>query len=140
MQNHSLVVSAFEKITARWKRYRNSMQTRNELALLRPDEIAALAEDLGLSTEQFKYIMNRGPHAADELLDVMKTLGIDVERIKSRDRDGFNGMKLICAECRWKSVCRRSLKRGTIARDYGAFCRNADLLEEYRKRKVATTI
>jgi uncharacterized protein YjiS (DUF1127 family) len=108
--------------------YRDWQESRNELAYLSDADVALLSADCGLSPGQFREVLKRGPHAADELLALMKELRIDETKFRSVDRAAFNDMKLICAECGLKAVCRRHLRRGTAAEEFQTFCNNAEYL------------
>jgi len=130
MYDQSILGDIREFVSRRWQLYRDQAESRKELAYLSPDDIDTLAADCGLSASQFSDMLKRGPHAADELLEVMKALGIDQSRLKLSDKTSFNDMRLICAQCHRKSICRRSLKNGTAAQDYGSFCDNAESLWE----------
>jgi hypothetical protein len=133
MAHQSLLQSTHEFIATHWQRYCERARALSELACLHPDEIDALAADCGLSPGQFRSVVGRGPHAADELNELMAALGIDAEKLQSRDRTPLNDMKLICSECGRKAICRKSLRKGTIASDHPAFCNNAELLAEVRE-------
>ncbi|MBD9375067.1 hypothetical protein IB238_20800 [Rhizobium sp. ARZ01] len=127
MSNRSLLLDALELMTDRWKGYRERARMRSELALLLPAEIDALAADCGLTPVQFLEVINQVHHAADELGCLLTALGIDAESLRKRD---YNDMRRVCVECQWKAVCRRSIKKGTIAIDHVAFCNNSDVLAE----------
>lgn len=128
MQNHTFLDGARAIFARYWGLYRDRAISRNELAYMSEWDIELLARDCGISPGQFKDMMRRGPHAADELAELMQVLGIDEASLKSVNPGTFNDMKLICAECWHKSDCRRSLKKGTAGQDYVNFCNNADLL------------
>jgi hypothetical protein len=126
-------LSATRDTVLRYLRYcRDLMESRNELAALTPADIDLLAADCGLSSGQFRALLLHGPHAADELAELMKALEIDEARLKSVTRGNSNDMRLVCAECGRKPQCRASIRNGTIAQDYGSFCGNAELLREVK--------
>lgn len=137
MQNQSLMQSARDVVSRCWNSYRDRAESRNELAYMSVSDIELLAADCGLSPGQFRDMLARGPHAADELLQLMKELALDEATVKSIDRGAFNDMKLVCAECGRKSICRKSLKKGTAANDHPAFCNNAELLADMKSRSAA---
>ena len=133
MSGQSLLLNIRDYLADRSQRRRERAQALAELAYLTPDDIDALAADCGLSPAQFREVMGRGRHAADELIALAKALDIDLERLGSRNRTAVNDMKVICAGCHRKAVCRRSIARGTIARDHAGFCNNAELLAEAKE-------
>lgn len=135
MQDQSLMQTARELMSKYWGLYKDQAEGRRELSFMSRYDIETLAADCGLTPGQFSDMLKRGPHAADELLELMKALDINEASLKAADRGTFNDMKMICAECGCKPECRRSLRRGTAAQDYGTFCNNAELLWE-AKRKI----
>lgn len=138
VKDKPLLQSAREFVAKYWSDVRDRAESRNELAYMSSHDIELLANDCGLTPGQFTTMMKRGPHAADELAELMKALGIDEAKLKAVSRSNFNDMKLICAGCGRKSECRRSLRKGTAAQDYGNFCDNAELLFEAKTKALAT--
>lgn len=138
MQDRSLLQTARDIVAKYWGNFRDRAESRNELASMSSDDIDLLAADCGLTPAQLKSMMQRGPHAADELAELIKALDIDEARLKAANRRNFNDMKLTCAECGRKSECRRSLRNGTAAQDYGSFCDNAELLGEAKNKTLPT--
>jgi hypothetical protein len=130
MYSQPILDNVREFVLRRWELYHDQAASRKELAYLSPIDIEMLAADCGLSPGQFNDMVKRGPRAADELLELMRALGIDQTKLKLRDKTSFNEMKLICAGCRRKSVCRRSIRKGTATQNYESFCNNAELLRE----------
>ena len=137
MQNQSLMQSARDVLSRCWNNYRDRAESRSELAGMSASDIEMLAADCGLSPGQFRDMLARGPHAADELLQLMNALALDEAGLKSIGRGEFNDMKRICAECGRKTICRQSLSKGTAAADHPAFCNNAELLAEMKGRSPA---
>jgi hypothetical protein len=138
MHRQSMLQTARELVSRYWSLYRDRSRSRSELAFMSSGDIELYAADCGLTPGQFSDMLKRGPHVADELLDLIKALNIDEAGLKAANRGTFNDMKLICAECRRKSECRKSLRNGAAAMDYGTFCNNAELLWEARNRSKTT--
>jgi hypothetical protein len=137
MQSQSLMQTARDVFSRYWSNYRDRSESRNELAYLSACDLEMLAADCGLSAGQLRDMLKRGPHAADELLQLMKELALDEADLKSIDRGAFNDMKRICAECGRKTICRKSLKKGTAVSDHPAFCNNTELLADMKSRSSA---
>lgn len=137
MQNQTLMQAARGIVSRYWNDYRDRAESRKELAGMSASDIEMFAADCGLSSVQFLNMLARGPHAADELLQLMKELALDEASVKSIDRGEFNDLKRICAECGRKPICRNSLRKGTAAADHPAFCSNAELLAEMKSRSPA---
>jgi hypothetical protein len=126
----SLLSGLREFVANQISRHRERAQALGDLSYLAPDDVEALSADCGLNPSQFRQIVGRGSHAADELLELSRALGVDIEKLPRR---AANDMKLICAECHRKALCRKSFKSGTAARDHMVFCDNAELLAEAKR-------
>jgi hypothetical protein len=137
MQNQSKFQSACDFVSKHWGLYRDRAETRRELASMSHADIEAYAADCGLSAGRFRNLMRRGSHTADELLEVMKALGIDEVRLKP---GALRDMKVTCAECGYKSDCRASLRKGTVARDYAEFCENAAILDHAKPTQSSASV
>ncbi|PYB70754.1 DUF6455 family protein [Rhizobium wuzhouense] len=102
------------------------------LATLDQTQINALAEDCGLSPHQLLALVKAGPHAADEMPEVMRALNIDPAEVDFQMRQTFRGMQIACAECASKDQCRRDLKSGAIGKAFVDYCNNAESLNALR--------
>ncbi|MDR6757758.1 hypothetical protein J2Y48_003055 [Mycoplana sp. BE70] len=132
MSDHSLLHNVMEMMTTRWKDYREGARMHRKLAQLGPGEMHTFAADCGLTPDQLRDVVRRGPRAAVELGSVMMALGIDTEAVRHKDSTAFNDMTRVCAVCSHKSSCRQSIRKGTIAIDHVAFCNNSDVLAEFQ--------
>lgn len=129
MQDHHLLSDSLAAVINWLKRAREDMASYDEIAHLSPSELKEIADDCGLSVEQFVTIARKGPHAADELDKMLAALGI---RKASIDRNLQRDLTIVCADCQHKKACRKSLARGDAANDFHDFCANADALEKLR--------
>lgn len=137
MSDHSLMHNILDMIAARWKSYREGERMHRKLAQLGPREMNTFATDCGLTPEQLRDVVRRGPRAAVELESVMMALRIDTDAVRHKDRAVFNDMTRVCAVCSCKAVCRHTIRRGTIATDHVAFCNNTDLLAKFMGKSSA---
>ena len=127
MQDHHLLSDSLAAVINWLKRARETMASYDEIAHLSPTELKEIADDCGLSVEQFTSIARKGPHAADELDQMLAALGLQKAVI---DRNLQRDMTIACAECEHKKECRKSLARGDGANDFREFCANAERLEK----------
>ena len=119
----------FEAI-ARWvERYRQATGLRRELANCGAEEVAAIARDIGLSTEELEFIDSKGPHAADELPKLLRALGVDPQKLASQ-RGTMRDLQRICITCGHKAQCQHELAAGTAAAHYRDYCPNAISIDE----------
>ena len=127
MQDHHLLSDGLHAVLSWWKRARENMHNGEELAHLSDAEIAIIAEDCGVSVDQFTRIVRKGPHAADELDEMLVALGLsraDFSRETQRE------MTLACAECDCKRTCKKSLAGGHAAAEFRDYCANAERLSD----------
>ena len=129
MQDHHLLSDSLAAVINWLKQARETMASYDEIAHLSQTELKEIADDCGLSIEQFTTIARKGPHAADELDQMLAALGLQKAVI---DRSLQRDMTIACAECEHKKECRKSLDRGDAANDFHAFCANAERLEQLR--------
>lgn len=81
---------------------------------------------------QLVSIVRAGPHAAQEMNEMLHALNIDASSLMANDHCLFNDMKAVCAECGSKGECRRHLRDGTAAQTYNDCCCNADTINTLR--------
>ncbi|CDZ27658.1 DUF6455 family protein [Neorhizobium galegae] len=127
-----------ENLTHRLKRWCSATWTAiNEaklLASLDDETVKLLAQDNALSAQELRELIAKGPHAADEMLALMKLLNIDPEEARLEEPAEFRDMNITCAHCGEKTRCRRELADGSAASDFASYCGNADVLDDMRNR------
>jgi hypothetical protein len=124
------VESIFGAIANWVTRYRQAVGLRRELAKCGPEEVAAIARDIGLSTQELEFIASKGPNAADELPKLLRALGVDPQKILS-DRNGtLRDLQRICTTCGHKAQCKHELAAGTATKHYHGYCPNAVSIDE----------
>jgi len=104
------------------------------LASLDDETVKLLAQDNVLSQQELLQLIRKGPHAADEMLALMKLLHIDAEEAKLAEPAEFRTMHVTCACCGEKARCRRELADGSATADFAAYCSNAEDLNAMRAR------
>jgi hypothetical protein len=132
-----------ENLTDRLKRWCSATwEAINEaklLASLDDETVKLLAQDNALSEQELRDLIAKGPHAADEMLALMKLLHIDPEEARMEEPAEFREMHVTCAHCGEKTRCRRELADGSAAADFANYCGNAELLDDMRSRPELLT-
>ena len=121
-KNYPVVESVID-LFARW------LERRREIAeLCTCDAIGRekIAIDLGLSSGELDQLVQRGPHAADELPKMMAALGLDAKAIARAQPLVMRDLERVCALCEQKKQCGRDLAAGTAAQHYKEYCVNAE--------------
>ena len=116
---------------ANWvKRYRQAAGLRAELNHFGPEDVAATARDIGVSLEELRFAVEKGPHAADELARLLKALGVDPDKLAHADPAMMRNLQKVCLACEVKGHCRHELATGSAARNYRGYCPNAITLDQ----------
>jgi hypothetical protein len=110
-----------------WLKHRREM---NELRELNTSEFDRIASELRVSPGDLTELVRQGPHAADELPQMLKALGIDEEALARTQPLVLRDMERVCAICQQKGPCDRDLEAGTSAEHYQGYCPNAAAIEQ----------
>ncbi len=111
---------------------------RGELANCRPEEVARIAQDIGVSPQELRFYVNKGPHAADELPKLLRALGVDPQKLASESPGKMRDLQRLCITCGDKDRCRHDLAAGTIATHYREYCPNATSIEAIFRSETNT--
>ncbi len=101
---------------------------RRELDTIDQCELERIAGDLGMRAPELKELAARGPHAADQLHERMRLLGLtraDVERLA---HGLMWDLERTCARCSQKGTCQRDLATHPQDPAWGGYCPNAAAL------------
>jgi hypothetical protein len=127
---HYPVVEMVIDAIADWvKKYRYAADLDNELTHCGPDEVKAIAKDLGMTSSDLRTLAVRGPGAADLLKKMLVALKIDPKILKDIDPLIARELQRSCILCGEKRRCEHELAAGTAARNMHAFCPNAVTLD-----------
>jgi hypothetical protein len=110
-----------------WLRHRQELR---ELRDMNSSEFARIARELCVSPAELDAVIRRGPHASDELLRLLKTLGIDEASLSRTQPVLQRDMTRVCAVCRKKVLCNFDLDAGTSPEHYEDYCLNAQSIDE----------
>lgn len=109
-----------------WLKQRREM---NELRELNSAEFDRIASELSVSPDDLNQLVRKGPHAADELPQMLKALGIDQEALARTQPLVLRDMERVCALCQQKGECIRDFAAGTAAEHYQEYCPNAPTID-----------
>jgi|ERR1700733_6225836 uncharacterized protein YjiS (DUF1127 family) len=114
-----------------WLRRRRDIR---ELRELDSGEFEKIARDLNVPPADLDTLVHQGPHAADELSDLLTLLGVDSDLLSRTKPLVLRDMASVCASCQQKRRCNRDLAAGTSAHHYAEYCSNALEIEELKAR------
>ena len=118
---------------ADWLKHRREL---NEMRQLDRVEFDRVANDLRVSPDDLDELVRHGPHAADELPQMLKALGIDENSLAASQPLLLRDMERVCALCDHKRQCDHDLAEGTAAEHYREYCLNAPTIEQLDKAKA----
>jgi hypothetical protein len=119
-------------LCAWWRSRQDINRELDEIASLSAENLAEVAADCGVSTHDLIDIVRAGPHAGDEMKEMLKALNIDADAVEADNRRLYHGMMATCAQCGSKDECRRDLRDGRAMDGYGHYCPNAETMDELR--------
>jgi hypothetical protein len=124
----------------RWRTWRESRASLAGLDRCGTSEIARMAHDLSLTTNELRALARKGPDSARLLYRRMADLGIDRDSIAKSDPRLMRDMQKNCALCESKGRCRHDLARGADRCVWASYCPSDPLLNElmssHREREV----
>jgi uncharacterized protein YjiS (DUF1127 family) len=118
---------------ASWLQQRREM---NEMRRMDRSDFERIAQDLRISPGDLDELVRHGPHAADELPQMLKALGIDEEALARTQPMVLRDMERVCALCDHKSRCDHDLAAGTAAEHYEDYCLNAPTIDQFARDAV----
>jgi hypothetical protein len=112
--------------TANWiNRYRKAYAAHNELINCGTDEVARIAYDLGISSDDLLTLASKDAKSADLLQKMLVALGVDAKNFANDDPTAMHDLQRLCVNCWQKQRCAHELEVGTAAENYREFCPNA---------------
>jgi hypothetical protein len=109
-----------------WLKHRARL---NEMRQLDTSTFNSTARELGVSRFDLEALVHRGPGAADELAQMLRTLGIDENALARTEPLVLRDMQRVCALCEHKRQCHRNLADGTAPAHYEGYCPNAPTID-----------
>jgi len=110
-----------------WLQYRREM---NEMRRMDRGDFERIADDLRISPGDLDELVRHGPHAADELPQMLKALGIDEQALARTQPMVLRDMERVCAMCDHKTRCDVDLAVGAAAENYEDYCLNAPTIDQ----------
>lgn len=121
-------MGALSRLTDRMEAWRRRRAAFRELEEIGAEGRNAVCRDVGVDAPALARLVARGPDSAAGLPRLMRTLGLDLERLARVDPALARDMKVACAECRSLARCGRDLEAGTARLSHKAYCPNAATL------------
>jgi hypothetical protein len=120
-----------------WKNYREKRAAINELAGCDPSEVARIAEDLGVSSSELRFLAASDKGAADLLKRRLLELRIDPSNI---DPAVMRDLQLHCARCKSKQLCAHELEDKPPMQIWPIYCPNEQTIEAIKTQSWASNV
>jgi uncharacterized protein YjiS (DUF1127 family) len=114
-----------------WLKHRQEMR---ELRDMDSGDFARIAQDLCITPAELDAVVRRGPHASEQLPQLLKSLGIDAAAVSRTQPLLHRDMVRVCGACRQKALCDHDLDAGASAQRYEEYCPNASAIDELGQR------
>jgi hypothetical protein len=135
LSNYPVVEMVINAIADWVKNYRFTAGLHDELEACGPDEVRAIAQDIGLTPSDLRELASKGPGAADLLEKMLVALKVDPKILKELDSRLTTDLRRLCITCGHKGRCKHELAAGTAAKNFQEFCPNAVSLETMFKSR-----
>ena len=131
MNPRSSIVDKVADAFGNWLKRRRDIREMREIG---SGERARIAHDLNVPTADLDTLVHQGPHASDELLQLLTLLGVDKNVLAKTQPLVLRDMTRVCASCQQKRPCNRDLGTGASAQHYEEYCLNAPAIEELKTK------
>jgi hypothetical protein len=129
MENHGGLEALLTRARDWWRR-------QNELRGLDDKELARVAAELGMSTHALEDLVERGPDAAHNLYERMRTLGLSKADVDAAAHGVLRDLQRTCACCNEKGLCEKDLAQRPEDPVWKSYCPNAVTLEALARLKA----
>jgi hypothetical protein len=113
-----------------WLKHRREL---SEIRQMDRTDFDRIASDLRVTPSELDVLVRQGPHAADELPKLLKSLGIDETSLARTEPLVLRDMERVCAMCSHKRQCDRDLDDGVSPDHYQGYCLNAPTIEGLKR-------
>ncbi len=123
-----------------WLRKRRSIrQNRRGFDEWSNYEVARIAQDVGLSSQDLREMIQLSPDAAKLLLRRMSVLHLDADELAKSDMNVMRDLQRVCSTCGSKRQCRIDLADDPENPVWRRYCPNEDTLAELQSDAAAGT-
>jgi hypothetical protein len=124
-------VNSFVSALGHWLRKRRSAgQDRRGIDEWSNYEVERIAQDVGLSSQDLREMMQLSPDAAKLLLRRMSMLHLDTDELAKSEMDVMRDLQRVCSTCGSKRQCRIDLARDPENPVWRRYCPNEGTLVE----------
>ena len=129
-RSHSVAKIVFAAAADWVTRYRRSLNFNSELEAIDPDQVAAMAKDIGITAGQLRDLASKRGDAAAPLRSLLVAIDVNPKEFDKIDPRIARDMQWLCINCSNKAQCSFDLSIGIAATTFRNFCPNAIALDE----------
>jgi hypothetical protein len=120
-------LSIARKLACWWRVWRRRRKGMAEIGSLGRDELARMAQDVGVEGAELRVLAGKWPSAADLLGRRTQVVGLDLSR--DVDPPVMRDMQRVCSLCASKRRCRHDLARAPSDPVWRRYCPNAGTID-----------
>jgi hypothetical protein len=124
-------------LRAKWKNYWEKRAAINELASCDPSEVARIAEDLGVSATDLRFLAASDKGVADLLTRRLQALWVDPTTV---DPAVMRDLQLHCARCESKQLCAHELEDKPPIQSWPIYCPNEQTIEAIKTQPFDSNV
>jgi len=111
-----------------WQRWRDWARSQSELQICGEEGMERMAQDAGVSVNEFRQLASHGPESADLLLERMTALDLDPKEVVQVEPQVFRDMQRVCTMCKNHKRCIVELDRHAQNPAWKGYCPNVQTL------------
>lgn len=124
------LVESIVKSIADWvNKFRGSIDNESGLPACDPEEVMAIANDLGITASDLQGLARKGPESIPLLRKMLAALNIDQQALINKDPLVMRDLQRLCTNCPDQKRCQQELDKDTAAEHFHEFCPNAFTLD-----------
>lgn len=118
-----------ESIACWWREWLARRRGMAELASLAHEDLARMAQDVGVEPTDLPVLAGKWPNSADLLSRRMHELGLDPVEVAQTEPRVTRDLQRVCSLCGSKRRCRHDLARQPPAPGWRRYCPNAGTID-----------
>ena len=128
-QRRTSWIKAISEWLANCRKRHRALQELSQLTCFAEEEIKRIASEAGLTTNEFRELVSRGPGAADLLFQRMTNLDLNRGEVAKVEPAAFEELKKSCALCDSRRRCAGDLARNPDNPTWEVYCPNVATLK-----------
>jgi hypothetical protein len=133
-QNWPFLDNVIEPIADWWRKHAEVRDNQANLDALGPDELARVAQDVGIPASDLRKLAQHCSDAADLLEYRIASLGLNASDLAHDAPAQLHDMERLCTMCAHKGRCARDLAADASDPIWRRYCPNESTLSELQRQ------